>query len=78
MVNDLSNKIIFDDFKEKTLLTKDEEMVLIMLIRKESIIYISQELCISDRTVSRIIKSLKKKYYEYKELELAKLKIFLS
>lgn len=78
MIKELSNKVIFDDFNSKTLLTKDEEEVLKLLIKKESVIFISQELCISDRTVSRIIKELKRKYENYKKIELAKLRILLS
>lgn len=78
MIKELSNKLIFDDFKTKTFLTKDEEEILEMLIKKESIVYISQKLCISDRTVSRMARELRMKYDKYKELELAKLKILLS
>ena len=78
MINELSNKIIFDDFKAKTILTDDEERILLMLIKKYSIIKISQEINASDRTVERIIKGLKMKYNNYKKIELAKYDIFLT
>ena len=78
MVKELSNKIIFDDFVNKTILTSDELKILEMLIKKCSIIKISSELSMSDRNVSRIIKDLKIKYKNYKKLELAKNDIFNS
>lgn len=76
MINELSNKIIFDDFKNKMILTDDEEEILLMLVKKYSIIKISQEVNLSDRTVERIIKNLKIKYNNYKKIELAKYEIF--
>lgn len=78
MIKELSNKIIFDDFVNKTILTPDELKILEMLIKKFSIIKISSELSMSDRNVSRIIKDLKIKYKNYKKLELAKNDIFNS
>ena len=78
MIKELSNKIIFDDFVNKTILTSDELEILEMLIKKCSIIKISSELSMSDRNVSRIIKDLKIKYKNYKKLELAKNDIFNS
>ena len=78
MIKELSNKIIFDDFINKTILTPDELKILEMLIKKFSIIKISSELSMSDRNVSRIIKDLKIKYKNYKKLELAKNDIFNS
>ena len=78
MIKELSNKIIFDDFISKTILTSDELEILEMLIKKFSIVKISSELSMSDRNVSRIIKDLKIKYKNYKKLELAKNDIFNS
>ena len=78
MIKELSNKIIFEDFKNKIILTEDEEKVLLMLVKKYSIIKISQEINVSDRTVERIIKTLKIKYNNYKKIELAKYDIFLT
>ena len=76
MINELSNKIIFEDFKNKMILTDDEEKILLMLVKKYSIIKMSQEINLSDRTVERIIKNLKIKYGNYKKIELAKYEIF--
>jgi len=78
MIRELSNKIIYNDFISKVVLTDDETNVLNMLILKYSIIKISQEINMSDRNVSRIIKDLKEKYYIYKKIEIARLEIFKS
>jgi len=72
MIKELSNKIIYNDFKNKVFLTEDELKVLDMIILKESIIKISQSCSMSERSVSRIIKSLKQKYKDYKIIEIAK------
>ena len=68
--------IIYNDFIDKVVLSDDEKQVLDLLIKKKSIIQISQELNISDSTVSRIIKDLKEKYNNYKTIEVAKYDIF--
>ena len=78
MVKELCNKIIYDDFRSKTVLTNDEIKILDMLILKYSIIKISDKCKMSDRNVSRIIKELKRKYTNYKTLEMAKLDVFNS
>lgn len=78
MIRELSNKIIYEDFKSKMTLTDDERKILDMLILKCSIVKIAQEVSMSDRNVSRIIKDIKIKYNDYRKLELAKLDIFIS
>ena len=71
MIEELSAKIIYDDFINKTFLTDDEKKVLDMLIIKASVVKIATETNMSERNVSRIIKSIKEKYKKYKELQLA-------
>lgn len=78
MIKELSNNIIYDDFIYKTTLTEDEKNILDMLLLKYSIVKISQEICMSERSVSRIIRMLKDKYENYKRLELTKLNILNS
>lgn len=78
MVKELSNKIIYEDFKSKVILTDDETKILDMLILKYSIIKISDECNMSERNVSRIIKEIKRKYGNYKTIELAKLGVFTA
>lgn len=78
MIKELSNKLIYEDFKTKMILTDDEIKILDMLLLKYSNVKISQEVCMSDRNVTRIKKDIKEKYYIYKKMELAKLNIFRS
>lgn len=78
MIKELSNKYIYEDFVSKTTLTEEEQEILDMLILKYSIVKMAQKSCMSDRNVSRIIRELKDKYKNYKDLELAKLQIFRS
>lgn len=78
MVKELSNKIIYEDFKSKVILTEDEEKILNLLLKKYSIIKISDECGMSDRNVSRIISEIKKKYKDYRTIELAKLGVFTA
>lgn len=78
MVKALSNQIVYEDFVKKTILTEEEQKILNMLLKKYSIIKISQEMCMSDRNVSRIIKILKQKYNDYKIIELAKIDVLNS
>ena len=78
MIKELSNKVIYDDFISKTILTNEEINILNMYIRKESIIKMADTCCMSDRNISRIIRELKQKYKNYKTLEVAKCGIFSS
>ena len=78
MIKELSNNYILNDFLYKTILTEDEKNILDMLLLKYSIVKISQTICLSERTVSRIIRELKDKYEIYKRLELTKLNILNS
>lgn len=77
MAEDLSNKIIYNDFVSKTFLTDDEKQILDMYILKESIIKISQTVNMSERSVSRNIKTLKEKYNKYKQLQITMINLLM-
>ena len=76
MRKELANKQIYNDFISKTILSEVEEEVLIKYIRNESIVKMSDDLCLGTATVSRIIASIKIKYENYKKLEIAKIELF--
>lgn len=78
MAEDLSNKIIYNDFVNKTFLTDDEKQILDMYILKESIVKISQTTNMSERSVSRNIKNLKEKYKKYKQLQITIINLLMS
>ena len=78
MYKTLSNKVIYNDFKEKVLLTDEEIQVLDMLLKRYTLVKIGMELDMSDRNVSRVVKRIREKYEDYKKIEIAKCKIFMS
>lgn len=78
MCDKLKNKTIYNDFLDKVILTEEQIKILNLLIKKESIVKISVELGMSQRTVSYEIKKIKQRYEEYKKIELAKLMALLN
>lgn len=76
MKKELANKLIRDDFISKTILSEREMEVLLLYIKGESIVKISDETKQGTATVSVIISQLKQKYKIYKELEITKLQLF--
>lgn len=73
MKKELAIKQIYDDFTSKIILTDNEKDILLRYIRKDSIIKIANDTNQGTTTVSRIIAEIKEKYYNYKQLEIAKL-----
>lgn len=78
MCEKLKNKTIYNDFLDKVMLTEEQIKILNLLLKKESIVKISVELGMSQRTVSYEIKKIKQYYEEYKKIELAKLMALLN
>lgn len=76
MKKELAIKQILDDFESKAILTNREKDVLIRYIKGDSIVKIADETSQGTATVSKIIAQLKAKYKNYKDLEIAKLKLF--
>lgn len=76
MKKELSVKQIFDDFVSKTILTDRETEVLIRYVKGESVVKIAEQTSQSTTTISNIISQLKKKYQNYRKLEVAKLLLF--
>lgn len=76
MKKELANEIIRNDFINKTILTEREMEVLLLYVKGESIVKISNVTKQGTATVSVIISQLKEKYRIYKELELTKLRLF--
>lgn len=72
MVEKLKIKAIYDDFLKNIHLTEEQIKILDMLLNKESIIKISMEIGISQRTVSYEIKKIKNLYNQYCDMQLFK------
>lgn len=75
MKKELANKIIYDDFTSKTILTENEKDILIRYIKNDSIVKIAEDTIQATSTISRTIANIKEKYDNYKKLELIKLKV---
>lgn len=73
MIEKLKIKAIYNDFLKNIELSEEQIKILDMLIKKETIVKISMEIGVSQRTVSYEIKKLKKLYNDYYNLQLAKM-----
>lgn len=77
MVEKLKIKAIYDDFLQNVELTEEQIKILKMLIKKETILKISLEIGVSERTIHYEIKKIKKLYNDYYNLQLLKLLLLL-
>ena len=77
MIEKLKIKAIYEDFINNVSLTQEQIKILDMLINKDSIVKISLEIGMSERTVSYEIKKLKKLYSDYYNLQLCKTMLLL-
>lgn len=73
MIEKLRVKGLYDDFTSKVKLTDEQKRILDMLINKETIVKISMEIGISQRTVNYEIKKIKELYNNYLQMEVVKL-----
>ena len=78
MIEKLKVKAIYNDFLANVNLTDEQVRILDMLINKESIIKISMEIGVSQRTVSYEIKKLKQLYNDYYNLQISKILLLLQ
>lgn len=72
MVEKLRIKAIYDDFLRNVSLTDEQIRILDMLINKDTIVKISMEIGMSQRTVNYEIRKLKNIYEDYYDLQLSK------
>lgn len=70
MVEKLKIKDIYNDFIENVKLTNEQKKILDMMINKDSIVKISMEIGISQRTVGYEIRKIKNLYEDYCEMQL--------
>ena len=75
MVEKLKIKAIYNDFIDNVNLTEEQIKILDMLINKDSIVKISMEIGVSQRTVSYEVKKIKDLYKKYCELQVFKTKM---
>lgn len=75
MVEKLKINAIYDDFTKSVNLTEEQRRILDMLINKDSVIKISMEIGVSQRTVGYEIKKIKKLYEHYYDMQLFRAKM---
>ena len=78
MIEKLKIKAIYDDFIRNVSLTDEQIRILDMLIKKETIVKISLEIGVSQRTVGYEIKKLKKLYNDYYQMQLFRMLMLLE
>lgn len=78
MIEKLKIKAIYNDFIESVSLTEEQIKILDMLIKKDSIVKISMEIGVSQRTVSYEIKKLKQLYNNYYQMQLFRVLMLLD
>lgn len=78
MIEKLKIKAIYDDFVKNVSLTEEQIKILDMLIKKESIVKISMEIGVSQRTVSYEIRKLKDLYNSYYQMQLFRMLMLLE
>ena len=78
MFEKLKVKALYDDFVRNVTLTNEQVKILNMLINRDSIVKISIELSMSERTVSYEIKKLKNLYTDYCALQDFKSKLLFK
>lgn len=72
MVEKLKIKALYDDFLANVHLTEEQIRILNMMLNKDSIVKISMEIGVSQRTVGYEIKKLKDLYNKYYDMQLFK------
>lgn len=72
MVEKLKINAIYNDFLNSVKLSEEQIKILNMMMNKDSIVKISMEIGISQRTVSYEIKKIKDLFNKYYEMQLFK------
>ena len=75
MIEKLKINAIYNDFINSVRLTKEQIKILDMMINKDSIVKISLEIGVSQRTINYEIKKIKDLYNQYYDMQLFKAKM---
>lgn len=78
MIEKLKVNAIYKDFLNSVNLTPEQIRILDMMINRDSIVKISMEIGVSQRTVSYEIKKIKELYKKYYEMQLFKAQVLLN
>lgn len=78
MIEKLKIKAVYEDFLKNVSLTDEQIKILDMLIQRESVVKISMEIGMSQRTVGYEIRKLKNLYADYYNLQLSKVLLLIE
>lgn len=78
MIEKLKIKALYNDFVNKVNLTDEQKRILNMMINKDSIVKISLEIGVSQRTISAETKKIKELYSNYLQMEITKMISLIS
>lgn len=78
MIEKLKVKAIYNDFISNVNLSNEQIKILNMMINKDSIVKISMEIGVSERTISYEIKKIKNLYNDYYKLQLSKILLLMD
>lgn len=73
MVEKLRIKAIYDDFVAKVNLTDEQKRILNMMLNKDTIVKMSLEIGVSERTIKYETKKIKNLYNNYLQMEISKM-----
>jgi len=73
MIEKLKINVLYDDFINKVRLTDEQKEILDMMINKDTIVKMSLEIGVSERTIKYEIKKIKELYNNYLQMEITKL-----
>ena len=73
MIEKLKIKALYNDFVNKVNLTDEQKRILNMMINKDSIVKMSMEIGVSQRTISAETKKIKELYSNYLQMEITKM-----
>lgn len=73
MIEKLKINVLYDDFVSKVKLTDEQKRILDMMINKDTIVKMSFEIGVSQRTINYEIKKIKELYNNYLQLEITKM-----
>lgn len=78
MVDKLRINAIYNDFINTVTLTKEQKLILDMLLERESYIRIGDKIGVSERTVGYEVQKLKRLFNDYCNMQLSKIIVLLG
>ena len=73
MIEKLRIKTLYDDFVNKVKLTDEQIRILNMMLNKDTIVKMSLEIGVSERTIKYETKKIKNLYNNYLQMEITKM-----